>query len=75
MPIKKIGTAAVANLGCNARRDRGSVSLNDMPGALATKQSSLLFRRSMDCFAYARNDELISCLKIESSPVIIRESG
>jgi hypothetical protein len=31
----------------------GATSLR---GALATKQSILSFRRTMDCFAYARND-------------------
>jgi hypothetical protein len=59
----------MANLGRDARRDRG---LTPMPPSLreallsaearlrakadATKQSILLYAAKMDCFAYARND-------------------
>jgi hypothetical protein len=54
-PYFKRGEEFRHNPGVFAPRECSSTSLR---GALATKQSSFLFRRTMDCFACARNDDV-----------------
>jgi len=59
---------SLAKLGCTPRDRKGvfKIGATSLPaanakrlrkGALATKQSTLSFCRSMDCFAMARNDD------------------